>query len=87
MSHHKVKIEKTYTNGEKRTPYKWMATCHCGWKCLSWSWSRSLEAARYDKWIEENGQPTGGILVWALEHVNLLPPSAEGIYPPLSSSS
>jgi len=81
MSEHKVKVWLTRTS--TGTPHKWSGQCKCGWGCLSWSWSRSLEAAGRERYVEENGEPVGGALVMALEHVGLLPADCGGIYPPL----
>lgn len=73
---HWVKIRLTYTNGAKRTPYKWVGNCICGWGCASWSWSREydviMSGQTREQWIEENGQPEGGAFPMALEHVGLL---------------
>lgn len=64
---HKVTIRKI------RPHYKWRGACTCGWGCLSWSWSREYDAATSGleraHWVRENGEPDGGALPMALEHL------------------
>lgn len=81
---HRVRVYLVYldwseTGKGRRTdirtewPWKWQADCTCGWHCLSWSWSRAYDMERSnlspEHWIAENGNPVGGTLVWALEHL------------------
>lgn len=72
---HHVKVGLIYTNGEKRTPYKWYCECKCGWRALSWSWDRRWDMARSnlspEEWVRDNGEPSGGAFVMALDHVGL----------------
>ena len=37
-----VRVRLRYTNGAKRTPWKWHAVCICGWHCQSWDWHRII---------------------------------------------
>lgn len=85
----RVKVRLTYVQGRigcKSEPYKWGVECTCGWRALSWSWSReydcyTVHGYRLDdgtvgpnpeQWIEDNGgKPDGGALVMALDHVGL----------------
>jgi hypothetical protein len=61
------------TNVRTQWPWKWQADCTCGWHCLSWSWSREYGVLQSgltrEEYVAENGEPTGGALVWALEHL------------------
>lgn len=81
---HRVRVYLVYldwseTGQGRRTdvrtqwPWKWQADCTCGWHCLSWSWSREYGVLQSgmtrEEYIAENGEPTGGALVWALEHL------------------
>lgn len=73
----RVKVWLSYTNGEKRTPYKWFCKCTCGWGGMSGSWWREYEVIQSgmtrEQYIEECGEPEGGALVMALEHVGQAP--------------
>lgn len=81
---HKVTIRLLYidyseTGGGRSTfertdtPYKWRGECTCGWGCISWSWWRERDVLKSGltrvQWIEENGEPEGGTLVMALDHI------------------
>ena len=37
-----VRIRFRYTNGKKRTPWKWHAVCVCGHNELGWDWARCI---------------------------------------------
>lgn len=39
MTVHHVTIRLVLA-GPKRTPWKWVGTCTCRWRCLSWQWDR-----------------------------------------------
>lgn len=63
-------------------PYKWRAECSCGWFGISWSWDREWECYSSSRWTHtdgpdpeqwkvENGEPVGGALPMALQHVGL----------------
>lgn len=58
-------------------PWKWLFECSCGVGGTSWSWSRAYDMANSnlspEQWIEENGQPVGGALVMALDHLGIGP--------------
>jgi hypothetical protein len=62
---------------------KWVFKCSCGAGGMSWSWSREYDMARSnltpDEWMEDNGQPTGGALVMALDHLGLGPQAKEAM--------
>lgn len=63
---HKVSVKLLYVN-EGKTPWKWVSTCVCGWKFLSWQWIREDSQTG-------NPNPTlGGALPMALEHVKKEP--------------
>ena len=80
----RVKVRMTYlgehgamVEGPTERPYKWEGVCTCGWRTLSWSWSRQWDCYTVNahdpaQWIEDNGGPPyGGTMVNALEHVGL----------------
>lgn len=73
----RVKVTLAYREGLNGPyPWKWRGECTCGWTTLSWSWSRQWDCYTVsgdpDQWIEDNGQPYGGTLINALEHVGLI---------------
>lgn len=41
-AHGCVRVRLRYTNGDRRTPWKWHAVCLCGWNLLSWDWPRTI---------------------------------------------
>lgn len=51
-------------------PWKWAGECSCGWRTLSWSWSRRWETEHGLRDPEDSTH--GGTLINALEHVGLV---------------
>lgn len=93
VTEHKVKVWLAHTRREDGirldpgnrdgTPWKWLFECTCGAGGMSWSWDRAYDMANSglppEQWIEENGQPTGGALNMALDHLGLGPQAKQAI--------
>jgi hypothetical protein len=56
----RITVRKTYTNGEKRTPYKWHAVCPCGHNIASWDWDRIIgHVGDHITWHQTGSEPAG----------------------------
>lgn len=84
MTDHKVTVWLSHLGPDGRAlprgerndrPWKWFFKCTCGAGGMSWSWWREYDvlssSQTREQWIEDNGEPVGGALIMALEHVGL----------------